>query len=108
MASGEIPQAAVLAKGSGAAVGLLFAASHPERVSALTLVNGYARLARADDYPMGIPKARGDDLLRDIYPPVGTARGLAGGAIDDATVTWRDHYLRLSASPSTTLAMRRM
>jgi pimeloyl-ACP methyl ester carboxylesterase len=104
----EMPQAAVLAKGSGAAVGLLFAASHPERVSALTLVNGFARLARADDYPMGIPMARGEDLLRDIYPPVGTARVLAGGAIDDATVTWWDHYLRLSASPSTTLAMRRM
>jgi pimeloyl-ACP methyl ester carboxylesterase len=101
-------QAAVIAKGSGGAVGLLFAASHPERVSALALVNSFARLSRADDYPIGVPVERGDDLLREIYPPAGSARVLAGGSIDDATVAWWDRYLRLSASPGTTLAMRRM
>jgi pimeloyl-ACP methyl ester carboxylesterase len=103
-----MPQAAVVAKGSGGAVGLLFAASHPERVSALTLVNAFARLSRADNYPIGIPLERGENLLRDIYPPAGSARVLAGGAIDDATAAWWDRYLRLSASPGTTLAMRRM
>ena len=101
-------QAAVLAKGSGAAVGLLFAASHPERVSALTLVNSYARITRADDYPIGLPLDSHEHLLREIYPPAGSARVLAGGAIDDATSAWWDRYLRLSASPGTTLAMRRM
>jgi class 3 adenylate cyclase len=104
----DMQQAAVIAKGSGGAVGMLFAASHPERVSALTLVNSYARLSRADDYPIGIPIDRHEPLLRERYPPVGSARVLAGGTIDDATAAWWDHYLRLSASPSTVLAMRRM
>jgi class 3 adenylate cyclase len=36
-------------------VGIPFAASYPERVSALVLVNSCARLARADDYPIGLP-----------------------------------------------------
>jgi class 3 adenylate cyclase len=103
-----MPQAAVVAKGSGGAVGLLFAASHPERVSGLTLVNSFSRLSRANDYSIGIPMERGEDLLREIYPPAGSARVLAGGAIDDATSAWWDRYLRLSASPGTTLAMRRM
>ena len=101
-------QAAIVAKGSGGAVGLLFAASHPERVSGLTLVNSFAKLSRVDYYPIGIPMERGENLLREIYPPAGSARVLAGGAIDDATVAWWDRYLRLSASPGTTLAMRRM
>jgi class 3 adenylate cyclase len=103
-----IKRAAVVAKGSGGAMGLLFAASHPERVSALALFNSYARLSRADDYPIGIPIESHEYLLRDRYPPAGSARMLSGGAIDDATVQWWDHYLRLSASPSTTLAMRKM
>lgn len=104
----RIKQAAVVAKGSGGAMGLLFAASHPERVSALVLVNSYARLSHADDYPIGIPIEGHEYLLRDRYPPAGSARMLAGGTIDDATLRWWDRYLRLSASPSTTLAMRRM
>jgi pimeloyl-ACP methyl ester carboxylesterase len=32
------------------------AASHPERVSALVLVNTFARWPRAEDYPMGMPE----------------------------------------------------
>jgi pimeloyl-ACP methyl ester carboxylesterase len=103
-----IKQAALVAKGSGGPMGLLFAATHPERVSALVLINSYARLSRADDYPMGIPVETHEYLLRDRYPPAGSARMLAGGKIDDATAQWWDHYLRLCASPSTTLTMRRM
>ena len=34
---------------------ILAAASHPERVHALVLVNSFARLARSDDYPIGVP-----------------------------------------------------
>jgi class 3 adenylate cyclase len=38
--------------GAGA---ILVAASHPERVHALVLINSFARLTRRDDYPIGIP-----------------------------------------------------
>jgi class 3 adenylate cyclase len=38
--------------GAGA---ILAAAAHPERVHALILINAFARLARSDDYPVGVP-----------------------------------------------------
>lgn len=103
-----IDRAAVVAKGSGGAMGLLFAASHPDRVSSLVLVNSYARLTACDDYPIGVRADDRDRMLRSHYPARGAARMLAGGEIDEATVAWWDRYLRLSAGPGTTLAMRRM
>ncbi len=104
----EATKVTLVAKGAGGAMGLLYAASHPERLSSLVLVNSYARLLAADDYPHGVRPERVDGLLRTIYPAPGFAGRLAGGTLDDATVAWFDRYLRLSASPSTTLAMRRM
>jgi pimeloyl-ACP methyl ester carboxylesterase len=35
---------------------LMFAATYPERVDSLVLINGFARLARDDDYPAGVPQ----------------------------------------------------
>ena len=46
---------AVLGAGFGGAVGILMAATHPDRVQALVLVNSTARWLRDDDYPFGIP-----------------------------------------------------
>ena len=103
-----IERPAVVAKGSGGAMGLLFAAAHPRRVSSLVLVNSYARLTRSTDYPIGVEPREHDYLLRDSYPPPGSARMLAGGEIDDATVAWWDRYLRYSGAPGVTRAMRRM
>jgi pimeloyl-ACP methyl ester carboxylesterase len=103
-----IDNAAIVAKGSGGAMGVLFAAAHPERVSSLVLVNSYARLTQADDYPIGISIDDREQLLRYDYPSRGSARILAGGEIDDVVVAWWDRYLHYSASPGMTRAMRRM
>lgn len=46
-------RAALLGSGSGAAMGAVFAALNPHRISALVLLNGAARLTRAADYPWG-------------------------------------------------------
>jgi len=46
-------QAAVLGLSDGGALSALFAATHPERVSALVLVSAFARRAWAPDYPWG-------------------------------------------------------
>jgi class 3 adenylate cyclase len=40
----------------GALDALMVAASHPERVSSLVIVNGTARLSWADDYSVGLPQ----------------------------------------------------
>jgi len=47
--------AAILGDTEGGPVAILFAATFPERVSSLVLVNSFARWKRADDYPIGMP-----------------------------------------------------
>jgi class 3 adenylate cyclase len=37
-------------------MGVVAAATHPDRVVSLVVINGFARLARADDYPAGMPE----------------------------------------------------
>jgi hypothetical protein len=43
---------------------VVFAASHPERVSALVLYGGYARGLWAPDYQFGVPERRRSRHLR--------------------------------------------
>ena len=49
-------RACLFAVGGGGLAALLAAAVHPGRVSSLALLNCYARLARDEDYPCGIPQ----------------------------------------------------
>jgi class 3 adenylate cyclase/pimeloyl-ACP methyl ester carboxylesterase len=51
-----VGNAAVLGDTEGGPMAAMLAASHPERVSALVLVNTFARWKRADDYPIGMPE----------------------------------------------------
>lgn len=67
---------------------IVFAASHPQRSSALVLVNTCARFARADDYPAGLPEDR-------VIPTV-TASWNGGGAAG----TWKCWHRAASAIPS--------
>ena len=48
--------AVVMASMSGAMPALWLAATHPERVLSLVIVNGTARVGRADDYDVGLPE----------------------------------------------------
>jgi class 3 adenylate cyclase len=58
------PEVAVIGDAEGGPMAMLLAASHPERVSALILLNSFARWQRADDYPIGMPAATTDKLVR--------------------------------------------
>jgi len=101
-------RAALVAKGSSGAMSMLFAASHPDRVSHLVLVNSYARLTESDDYPFGIARAEHPSMLEGIYPARDAWRLLAGRGIDESTVRWLDRYVHYAAPPATVLTMRRM
>jgi DNA-binding SARP family transcriptional activator/class 3 adenylate cyclase len=92
---------------------ILLAATYPDRVSSLIIVNGTARLARADDYPIGIPQRvldrflevnmetdaveRGFDLLAVAAPSV---------ADDDAFRAWWNRAGNRGASPARARAMQ--
>jgi class 3 adenylate cyclase len=53
MDAAEMPQAALFATADGAIPAILFAAHHPERLSALVILEGSARYLAAPDYPEG-------------------------------------------------------
>ncbi len=46
---------AIMGQGHGGPTSILFAGSHPDRVSSLVLYDTYARWLRDDDYPAGMP-----------------------------------------------------
>jgi class 3 adenylate cyclase len=49
------PRATLVVQGQATQMAVLAATTHPDRIESLVIVNGFARLARADDYPAGIP-----------------------------------------------------
>jgi pimeloyl-ACP methyl ester carboxylesterase len=48
-------QSDLVGETEGGAFATMFAATYPERVRSLILVNSFARWRRADDYPVGMP-----------------------------------------------------
>ena len=74
----EIGCERVTVLGFNVPVGLFFAATHPERTTALILVNTTARVRRDDDYPEGIPdeEIMGRRALRE-----GSVHGMQGRSL---------------------------
>jgi pimeloyl-ACP methyl ester carboxylesterase/class 3 adenylate cyclase len=98
--------------GGGGTMAMLYAATHPERVSGLVLVNSLARLMRAPDYPWGRAPEQEEDI-RGLMA-TGWGRGvlleqLAPSRVGDEEFRqWWARYQRVGASPGTVLSMRRM
>jgi class 3 adenylate cyclase len=67
-------RAALIANIGGAITSLVFAASHPDRLTSLVIVDGFARVRSAPDYPAGLPAEAVERLLGQIEPSWG--RGL--------------------------------
>ncbi|HEV8602269.1 MAG TPA: adenylate/guanylate cyclase domain-containing protein [Gaiellaceae bacterium] len=98
--------------GGGGTMSMLFAATYPQRVSGLILVNSFARLSRAPDYPWG----RGPELEDEVLDVMRTGWGrgvfldlVAPSRVgDEAFRQWWARYQRVGASPGTVLSMRQM
>ncbi len=101
-------RAAVLASLDASPIAILYAAMHPERVSALVLVNGGARFLWAEDYPMGMTEEGVDALvawLREAWGREECAVASNPSAADDPD--FRDfvcRIMRASATPRTVAA----
>ena len=95
-----LEKVAVLALSGG--VVPFFAASHPERVSALVLFNGAARFLRSDDFPAGLSPETVDQTLagiRDTWGTIDGGRGPAGDlARDPDFLRWFAKGRRLTCS----------
>jgi pimeloyl-ACP methyl ester carboxylesterase len=104
-------RAALMGTSEAGALSLLFAATYPSRTAAVVLLNSYARLAYATDYPQGIPTEQAEGLLRTIEE--GWGKGVAFEALvasqpnNAAMKTWWARYQRLAASPGAAVTLLR-
>ena len=101
----------VLAENEGGPTGLLVTAMQPERVAALILADTTARRLRAEDYPIGVPPERVDDVVEMIRAGWGTADAVAAvfpsRANDPEFRQWGAKMMRAFATPNNAAAQMR-
>ena len=104
-------RAVLLGYSEGGPLSVLFAATHPERVAALVLVNSYAKRVDPDpDYPWAVPREarlRSTEQLEDDwgYEAHGAALLPTG---DEAMRRWWAERCRAAASPGSARALSEM
>ncbi len=90
----------------------LFAATYPERTSALVMLGSYARRLRDDDYPWGPTAEAREHFFREIIEHWGGPIGIEDRAPslmhDERFRQWWSTYLRMGASPGAALALTKM
>ena len=99
---------AILASLDAGPIAILFAAMHPDMVTALILHNTSARYLEADDYPIGVAPEILDDVVELVAMGWGTADllGLADPSIanDAETLRLTSKVMRSSVTPRTAAA----
>jgi pimeloyl-ACP methyl ester carboxylesterase len=104
MDAASAPKAALLGVSEGGYMSVLFAATHPERVTALILYGCYAKGSWAPDYPWGRTREMQEAALAALEEGWGGPFKLESGAPsvakDEAARSWLGAYLRYSASLS--------
>jgi len=107
-------RAALLGASEGAPMSVVFAASHPGRLSALVLYGGEARVLWAPDYQFGIPERtyrRELEEQAEWFMAPGNIEALARGgfpsADEDEVGAWA-RIIRYGASPAAWQALSRM
>ena len=98
-------RAAIYASLDAGPVGMIFAATHPERTSALILGNTAACYAKAEDYPEGATPETVEGIVELLRTTWGTEELIAAVypsmAGDPAFLRWRAKLSRASATPRT-------
>lgn len=114
MDAADSQQAALFGISEGGPMSVLFAATHPDRASALVLYGSIARGAWAPDYPWG-PKAEDagfeawlEGWRKEWGRPYSIGIWAPSMAEDEVFRQWWAKYLRLSASPSAVINIFRM
>ena len=104
-------ETALIGDAEGGPMAMMFAATYPRRTRALVLVNTFARMLRAADYPIGMPEEAAERLLQIWERAWGTGIVLelsAPSVADDPEMQrWAGRYMRLSAPPAACTRMYR-
>lgn len=105
-------QAALLGNSEGGPLCALFAATYPERTSALIMMGSYARRISAPDYPWGPSLEQWhefiDGVVRHWGGPVGIEQRVPSQAHDPRFTAWWSRFVRQSASPGAAQTIWRM
>jgi class 3 adenylate cyclase len=105
-------RAAIFGMHEGGAMSALYAATHPERVSALVAFGMFASRLEAPDYPWGWTPERRQEWLTEMERtwggPVGLTEVAPSVAGDARFARWWSTYLRLGSSPGAAVALARM
>ena len=105
-------RAAMLGVSEGGPMCALFAATYPDRTTALVMYGSYARRQRTSDYPWGQSGEDLDAFLREIEQgwggPVGRAARAPSAIEDERFMRFWSSYLVQSASPQAASSLVRM
>ena len=105
-------RAALFGYSEGGAMCALYAATYPQRTSALIMAGSYPRMMAAPDYEFGRTEEQLDAFLADIElnwgKPVGIETRVPSRADNTRFRQWWARYLRMSASPTTAATLMRM
>lgn len=109
----DVERAAVLGWSEGAAVCATFAATYPERTTALVMYGGFARFLEDEDYPWGIPAELMDEFIETLPETWGESQpSLAfwapSVAEEPREKDWWLRYGRLAVSPGAAVALFRV
>ncbi len=112
LAANGSEEAVLVGDTEGGALACILAATYPEQFPTLILVNSMARMARADDYPIGAPPHVMESFARDWRAMYGvsadtlflTAPSVAG---DQRFRTWYTWFQRQAMAPSVARAALR-
>jgi pimeloyl-ACP methyl ester carboxylesterase len=107
-----VERAALVGVSEGGPMSLLFAATYPERTSALVLYGSYARRSWAPDNPGGHTEEEWRAIIGAIEKGWGEAADTnlrsPSAAGDKSYVRWISTYQRLAASPGAAIAVMEM
>jgi class 3 adenylate cyclase len=105
-------QAAIFGMSEGGNMSMLFAASYPERTTALILFGCFAKRSWSEDYPWAPTREARQDWLDLIERDWGSTADLdevaPGAAGDPAFREWISSYWRYGASPRAALELGRL
>src|SRR5688572_29036477 len=107
-------RAALFGVSEGGPMSILFAASYPQRTSALVIYGSYARRSWSPDYPFAWKEERWNTVLGNIERHWGTPQGVDLGmwapsiAADPGLASRTAAYFRAAASPGAVLAVMKM
>jgi len=104
-------RAALFAVNESGPVGMLFAATYPDRTAALILANTIPRWLRSDDFPWGIPANAQETLVASVAEHWSTGADMEkicpSLSRDPRVKAWSLNGRRLQASPATAQAIYR-